>query len=74
MMMKIYLSLMKKRWTRQLHEAINNADYELAKEVATELQDVSYILWKKKKEVPFWIKENLLLFNKIFGWIKQGVE
>lgn len=68
-MMKIKF---KKRYLiNSMHKAIMNTDYDLAKEIAMELQDISYILWKHKKDVPFWIKENLLLFNKVFGWIKQ---
>lgn len=69
--MMIKIKFMRKAWESQMKKAIINRDYEMAKDVAVNLQDASYIFWKKKKPIPFWIKEKLALFNYYFGWIKQ---
>ena len=63
--------IMKRILIKRMKRAIDTGDYGLATEVATRLQDHSYKLWVKHREIPEWIRETLKAYNTVFGFMKQ---
>lgn len=64
----------KMRWTKQMAKAVVYNDYEMATKVATKMQNLATKYWEKKKNIPYWLCENLTMYNRVFGWIKQEEE